>query len=239
MCQGLIGLRLGLALFCLTFTTYGQKAWEKKSYQQWSLSDVVQVLDDSPWAQTQVDHDRISPESARTAFQVTVRLRSALPIRQALVRRRQLYVQYDKLTADDQARFDSEVKGFLECPDCAKYYMVTLDSARGTGPGGGSFFDPLETLKKLSLDELKSTIYLVNDRGERRYLEQFVVLKSEGSGVLFVFPRLDNQGNPFLTSNNKSFYFKVDNKLFEKQQITIKRFTFEVSKLIRNSEVVF
>jgi len=204
------------------------------------MADLVRILDDSPWAQTQMENHsvtdgRLPPNS----YMATMRLRSALPIRQALVRRRQMFVNYDKLSQADQARFDAEVKGFLECPDCAKYYLVTLVSPIITSQQEGSSFDIVSKLKGLSLDTLKPHVYLTNDKGERRYLTGFIPAKGESGEVMFVFPRLDEQGKPFLAPESKRFSFIIEEKVFEGRSVPLKKFTFEVSRIIRNGEVIF
>jgi|SRR5689334_15750343 len=218
-----------LALFCLVAPATAQKAWEKRPYQQWSMSEVEQILSDSPWAQTQVkEGDNIS--SSPTYF-INIRLRSAVFVRQALVRQRQLHMHYDKFTPADKARFDDEVKEFLECPDCAKYYIITLGSRNDSYP--------LRAMKESSLDKLKAYISLTSDKGERRDLVHFIALQSEEGEIMFVFARFDDQGKPLLTTNNKKLYFKMDEKLFEGKTPPIKNFTFEVSKLLQNGEIVF
>jgi hypothetical protein len=239
MYKGTNSLQLFLLLFCLVIPAYSQKSWEKKSYTQWSLSDVEQVLNDSPWSQIQVEDHGSASSPDPNAFHVTIRLRSALPIRQALVRQRQIFVKYDKLSVAEQARFDSEVKEFLDCTDCDKYYFVTLGSSLGTGPQRGAFSDPIWNLRNLSVDDLKPYVYLVNDKGERSPLVHFIPPKVEGSEAMFVFSRFDGQGKPLLTIANKSFYFKIDESVLGRQLVPIKKFTFEIPKLIRNGNILF
>jgi hypothetical protein len=70
-----------------------------RPYQQWTAKEAEALLFDSPWAQTRsglVAAGRWDPltEAANTA--VTLSLRSALPVRQALARLRQLKNRYDK-----------------------------------------------------------------------------------------------------------------------------------------------
>jgi hypothetical protein len=203
-----------------------QKVWEKKPYQQWSLSEVIQILSDSPWAQTQIER-----EEGRETYFITIRLRSALFVRQALVRQRQIHLNYDKFTPDDKARFDSDVKEFLECSDCSKYYIVTLGSKNDSYP--------IRVVTESSLDKLKPYVSLTNDQGERRDLVHFIPPKSEGGEAMFVFARFDDQGKPLLTTSNKKFYFKIDEKLFEGKGPPVKKFTFEVSKLAEQGAIVF
>jgi hypothetical protein len=171
-------------------------------------------------------------------------LRSALPVRQALVRRRQLFLNYDKFSPADKARFERETKEFLECSDCAKNYIVTLGSPvpyNESPPVSKSryFFDIVGTLRNLSLNELKPLVHLENDRGERRELVHFIPPKREGAEAMFVFERLDGLSKPLISSENKRFSFKIDEKLFEKRSVPLKKYTFEVSKLTQNGEIVF
>src|SRR5687768_18066364 len=95
-----------LILLCLVAPARAQKVWEKKPYQQWSMSEVVQILSDSPWAQTQIE----KVNDAFGTYFITARLRSALFVRQALVRQRQIHMNYDKFTPADKTRFDADVK---------------------------------------------------------------------------------------------------------------------------------
>ena len=233
------GLVIFLAALCLALPAHGQKSWEKKTYRQWSMTEVMQVLVDSPWTQTQAGHVSINYGLPDNYYTATIRLRSALPIRQALVRRRQLAVNYDKLSAADKARFDAEVKEFLECSDCAKYYLVTLASPITVPPAGNVSADIVGTLKGLSLETLKPHVYLTNDKGERRHLAGFIPAKGEGAEAMFVFPRFDEQGKPLLTPENKKFSFTIEEKVFENRSFPLKKFTFEVSRIVRNGEVIF
>src|ERR1043165_5828645 len=100
------------------------------------------------------------------SYSVNVRLHSALPLRQALVRRKQIRLDYDKLSTADKAKFDSDVKDFLECPGCAKYYILTLRIMP-------TDLNALRALQNSSLEELRQYVSLTNDKGERRNLVQY------------------------------------------------------------------
>jgi hypothetical protein len=212
------------AIAVLSFGTslsYGQKAWEKKPYEEWTPQETLGILLDSPWAQLRAENNQ------SVAHPTIIRLRSALPIRQALVRQKKIYLNDHKFTATDKTRFNSDVKEFLECSDCAKNYIVTLSSEALTG------------LRGLSFEQVKPYIYLANDKGERRHLIHFIPPKSDRSEAMFVFERFDDAGQPLITVDNKAFYFKIGDKLLENKTVPIERFKFEVSKMIQNNQVVF
>src|SRR2546423_1892922 len=91
---------IGLLLFFPL--TYGQKVWDKKSYKEWTMSEVEQILNDSPWAQTQIEDVHITYEMPANSYVAIIRLRSAVPIRQALLRQKQLQMNYDRFTTADK-----------------------------------------------------------------------------------------------------------------------------------------
>jgi hypothetical protein len=97
----------------------------------------------------------------------------------------------------------------------------------------------IRRLIDLSLDDLKAYIYLANDKGERRLLVRFIPPKTEDTAAMFVFQRFDDQGKPLITKDNKSFFFKIEDKLLERKTVPLKRFTFEVSRMIQNGVIVF
>lgn len=218
-----------LATCSLTATAHGQNVWEKP-YHQWSKKEAQQILTDSPWAQS-LDYKVPSANGLKSESMgaAVIRLRSALPIRQAFVRLNQIKLKYDKMNAADKAKFDAEVKEFLECPPCAKYYVLTLEPF---------FTRDLKAYETGLKDKPTSYIYLANDKDERRDL---VHAMKENQEMLFFFPRLDSQGKPLLNRDTKEFHFLVDKKLFEGKlpPLLPRKFTFEVSKLIQNSEIIF
>ena len=228
---------------------WGQKGWEKKPYHEWTMAEVVSILNDSPWAQTASETSHPAYNLPGTSYSATIRLRSALPIRQALVRQRQLAVNYDKLTSADKKRFDAETKEFLECSDCAKYYIVTLVSyvptgmppmglPRGTvkGSDGVDIGAPLRNLK---LNDLKPFVHLNNDRGERRALVGYLPPSAAGKEAMFIFPRVDDQGKPLITTGHKKLQFEIDSQVFKNLPEPLKKFTFEVRRLVQDGQVVF
>jgi hypothetical protein len=208
-------------LVLLAVPAHSQKVWEKKPYTEWSRGEALGILTDSPWAQLRFEKVYTSETTT------TIMLHSALPIRQALVRDKQIFLNYHKFSAADKSRFDSEVREFLECPDCKKYYMVSISA------------EALSPLRQLSTQQVKPYVYLANEKGERRALVRFVGPDADTHKVTFVFERFDDQGKPLITITNKKLYFRIEDKLLESKTVPISGFTFEVSKLIQDGVVVF
>lgn len=209
----------------------GQKAWQRTPYQQWTLADVQNILNDSPWVQTLqkggMGTSLPLPGSGALRMEaVTIQLRSGLPVRQAIVRLRQIRANYDRLSAAEKLSFDNQAKAVLECPGCRKNYVVTLNPSP-------------EMLKRLSLDALKGYIQIRNERGESRRMVHVELPKSQEGEAVFFFPRFDEKGEPLLTPSSKKLIVLFAPEIFRNDPMGSGRFEFDVSRLILNGEVAF
>jgi len=193
-----------LVLLVSTAAASGQDFWAEKPYPLWTRPEIIKIISDSPWAQVrevEADTSRVGANAS-----VTIRLRSAVPIRQALVRLRQLEERYDEMNQKQRAAFDERMRGILECPACRENYAITISppisNVRLTSGVYG--------LKAATLKLLKGKVYLINDRGEKRDLVHFVPPNNDSDEAVFFFPRFDEKGNPFLTMKNERFTFVFD-----------------------------
>lgn len=226
----------------------GQEAAGGKAFQQWSSADVERILTDSPWAKTQVlriqqqsqgrsiaggpdrsvfgEKDQLKGAEAPLDVRFTLRLYSALPLRQALVRQEQLKWNYDKRSAAEQKAFDAQAKQLiLDCAVCAENYVVSV----GYGSNNSSGTDLIyKWFGSATVPSLKGYIYLANEREERRDLIDFIPPKSPGDDVYFVFKRLDDKGQPLFTAADKKLlFFMADNSAK-----SITNFKIDISRLV-------
>jgi hypothetical protein len=218
---------------------------------------VEKVLNDSPWSQKQelrikFDKERqkaagsysgVSESSAAQSqtevtsqapvdFVFTLRLRSAMPIRQAIVRLRNLDTDIEKMSQQQLASFDNQNKGLLACPACENNYVVTLTSKSTSTPGADAVFT---TFKGGRLADLQRFIFIGDERGERRPLVHFVAPKVPGDEATFFFPRLNDKGEPLLTANSKQLFINLS----DNRPTSVGNFRFEVSRLMLNGRVEF
>src|ERR1700694_2877536 len=105
---------------CLFSNALGRSQWADKTYQKWDLGDIEKLLNDSPWAQTKskgaalgYDNPILTSGNIAAPESVTLRLRSALPIRQAILRLRQIKAKYEKMSDTEKQAFDSKQKDLL------------------------------------------------------------------------------------------------------------------------------
>ena len=242
-----------------TLPVFGQK-YLQKSYKEWNKEEAQKVLTDFPWAneyQSERGLDanaqlRQAREQADTNISgsnrgnlgaqgvppaVTVRLFSAMPIRQAFVRLQQIEVGYDKMSSDDKAKFDASKASFLECKICKDYYVITMQKPKDSSVNitNGIF----QTLKAA---DLKGKVWLENDKGERREFTEFTPPKNETDQAIFFFKRTDDAGQPFFTANDKLVKMMFSNELRENSNeysLLIPRlFEFKVPKMVVDGQLV-
>ena len=173
-----------------------------------------------------------SGAEAPVDFQFTLRLRSALPIRQALVRLKQLEAKQNQLSEKDRAAFDSKMKGLLDCPACNQNYVLTLSSKSKQNPGADAVFS---LYKGGRLEDLQRYVYIANDRGERRVLVHFVPPRVPGDEATFFFTRLDDKGVPLITDSTRELTLNLS----DNEVNAVANFKIDVSKLKMNGKVEF
>jgi hypothetical protein len=229
------------ACLCAVAAAAPQNDWTQKPYSQWTMKEVEQILGESPWAQTR--GKGIDPGVSVADFplgtsvdpeDVTLRLRSALPVRQAFARLRQLKAKYDAQDDKGKSAIDEKTKVLLECPACADNYVVTLSPAPGRNKGVPS------VLRQMSLADLKLNVFLMDERGAKRDLVHFVPQKSQGDEATFFFERYDEKGAPLFTPASKKVVVQFDPKIFgTRGTTTITKFEFDVAKMLVGGQVAF
>jgi len=208
-----------------------QQNWEKTPYRSWSAPDVKAVLEASPWSRV-IEYDTaLAPSifgagAPKISERMVVLLRSAMPVRQALLRERQLAHKYDGMSAAEREAFDAKNKTLLDCPACAKYYVVSVKCFHVCY--SGSF-----------IEDYKKSFYLVNDKGERRELAGASPLPDKQEGAVFFFPRLDDKGEPLLTAGSREVTFHFMLRAIENLNSASQKYKFDVTKMVRSGEVVF
>jgi hypothetical protein len=100
-----------LILGCAVGAQTKNEPWVQKDWAQWSAADCELVLNKSPWvhvADASLPRAFSDAEDKWTIQQLTIRLISALPVRQALLRELQLKNHYDGMNPQEKLKFDQE-----------------------------------------------------------------------------------------------------------------------------------
>lgn len=249
------------AVLAITSLVYSQEKRPAKPFQEWSKREAEQVLENSPWVAKQEVRLKFASQARRVAggtvpldatgglidttsntaelggaeapvdFQFTLRLRSALIVRQAVARLKQLEANSDT-SEKGRAALEAKLKGLLECPACEQNYVLTLSSKSKERPGADPIFT---TFKGGRLADLQRYIFIANSRGERRDLVHFVPPKAPGDEAVFYFPRFNEKGEALLTPTDTALIANFTNN---DVNMNI-NFRLDVSKLIVNGQVDF
>ncbi len=129
-----------------------------------------------------------------------IELQSALPVRQAIVRRLQLSNNYDKLDADHKKSFDAQVQPLL-----AATYSDVIDVRVSYGSSQQSLERQLATYwKAIPEDSLPVDVYLINEKGDHIPPVKFVSQKNAEYSFEMYFPRMQNN-EPVIRETDKAF----------------------------------
>lgn len=241
---------------------FGQK-FLSKPWTEWSKDESLSLLSESAWAKTYTSIEGAARAQAgsiaRTQrdtasrgggnpgsssrdmgnFPIVIRLHSSPYVRQAMVRLQQLNVKYDKMSAEEKAKFDASRKGYLDCAICRDYYVVTI--TKFTDASGESTNEAI--FQAMTLEDMKGGISLVNDKGAVRELVQFTAPKMGGDPAIFFFKRTDEAGTPLVAADTKELQFVFSNDFVQRDKrysaLYPKRFEFPVSKMIVSDAVAF
>ena len=165
-------------------------------------------------------------------FVFTLRLRSGLPIRAALLRAKQLDSNYDALDEKGKAAFGEKWDGILQCPACAQNYVLTLTSSSKQERGADAVYT---IFKGARLAELQRYVFVANEKGEKRELVHFVPPKAPGDEAIFYFSRFDEKGKPLFNAQSKELHFNLNNN----EVNVITNFRVDLSHLKIDGEISF
>jgi len=108
----------------LSYALFAQEPWAKKDWTQWTKKECKQILEESPWATVhgdggaQANHLGAADSSgtradARIQTTYNIQLRSALPVRQALVRQMLIQNKFDTSEDPQKRELLRETSSFL------------------------------------------------------------------------------------------------------------------------------
>lgn len=191
----------------------------KKPYTEWSEKDAKKLLENSPWAQTQVfsdtsnefgrgvargalgTGDRGSGDYSAHYLNIRIRLLSARPVRQAFAR---IITLMQKGQVSEQLAAQLNTFATREASD---YIAISVDCDSKESKSELREFRAL--LDNRTIADLKSTTYISGKGGERVYIAQYRPPTSDNLGAQLIFPRLLN-GAPFITPDSEEIHFYAE-----------------------------
>jgi hypothetical protein len=211
-------MKILFTILILAVTLFAQNDWKTKDFDKWDKKDVQTILNSSDYVVKQGFNVPITYSTTRIAgatnsrgddaftniggvsstFEVfiTLRMRSSLAIRLALIRQVQLEIENKVLTKQEREAYLLKQKGLYDCPACKNNYVITINSELVADNASDVVYN---SLRNTTFDELKNRIYLQNDQGDKRELVHFVAPKSPQGEAQFFFSKFDDKGNELFT----------------------------------------
>jgi hypothetical protein len=188
--------------------------WEKKPWRQWSKQECDKMLTDSPWARKFTSTEvRIQASGIRTGgtqeretqptIEYIAHLRSALPVRQAVVRKMQIQTRYDRMSEAEKRSFDKQADDYLNQDFSNRVVVHIVYQSNITALQQG-----LDDTWRTSSTDLPADTYLINPRGERVGLTRFIPPVPEAPEFELIFSK-DVQGEPVITQTDKKFQVQL------------------------------
>jgi hypothetical protein len=185
---------------------FGADFWENKPYDTWSQKECNKLLTDSPWASDDltliaegINQATTGDDGLQLTLKYQVQFRSALPVRQAVVRQMQLAQKYDTLAPEQKQQFDQSANTFLSA-DFSDVVVVYVTYQLNSQDKSRQIDRHWQTQ---TMDLLKNTVFLRNPRGEQVALAKFIAPQGAERSFQFIFPR-EIDGKPFITHEDKS-----------------------------------
>lgn len=220
--------RITAMLFFMFLATSALIAQAGKPWLEWNMKETTKILNDSAWGQTQLetkeaesasaaitntgssrtmvprDASKDSPGAITSYLKYYVRLLSAKPVRQAIVRKLILD------SPDMDAARKEQLKTFAEATTSDFIVVAVVAEAKD----GSIARDASQAFETATFTSLKDSTYLERRDGQRVLLADFKAPVADGLGAKFVFPRtLNNQ--PFLSaeSGQLKFFSQLSKKI--------------------------
>jgi len=204
-----------LSLVWLVAAAQSKEFWATKEYKQWNDKEVKRLLENSPWAQdytlnrTYIEALQTSPtgdtraaergRESNTKMGYQAQLRSALPVRQALVRQQMITEKYEQLPPQKQKEFDERAGQFLAA-NFAETVMAHVIYHSNVAVDDRELARYWHTQ---TLETIKNSTFLIGAGGQKIQPLRYTPATGAGREFQLVFPRQVN-GQPIAGPNDKS-----------------------------------
>jgi hypothetical protein len=174
--------------------------WVKKDWKTWSAADCKKLLESSPWAvrkmvENESNVNRLPSAGTganadtalnRDAGEVNyiVQIRSAGPMRDALIRLQQIDKQYDKMSDADKKAFDAQMDQLFPRSEDRVIVHVKYSGTRDQLSA-----DISKSWKSIPKDTVPADMALITSNGSRATPLTFVADPSGGDEFEMTFPR--------------------------------------------------
>jgi hypothetical protein len=208
---------IGVSVVCVR----ADDVWTNKDWRQWSKDEVRVVLHDSPWckrwakgeATTSAALPSVSgagKEGAagedRPELDYYLQIRSALPVREAVIRDVQIQNGYDTMPAAQKKSFDDQATPFLD----RRYDDVIVVHVLYSSNIQAFERQLAEYWQNIPPEKIPEELFLINEREQRIAPIRFTSKKGGAYEFDLAFPRTVN-GDPIIHDTDKIFNIQFHN----------------------------
>jgi hypothetical protein len=167
--------------------------WKTKDYRHWTEKECQRMLTDSPWAKNVLYNSN----------GYVVQLFSALPIRQALARQKQIAANDGNISQEERQELHKGADEFLaaQFPHTIVVHIVSGHHLGRNISGRPDSF-PCPYWQNQTTETLKDTVSLIPSKGDRIPLERFVISQPNVCEFRFIFPR-HSKGRTVISDDDK------------------------------------
>ncbi|HEX9761277.1 MAG TPA: hypothetical protein VGA40_10170 [Candidatus Acidoferrales bacterium] len=222
------------------------QVWDKKEHTKWSKNDCQRILENSPWATkftlTETRQEAFVADSSygtgresQPRVDFTAQLRSAMPVRLAVVRQLQIESKYDKMTDEQKRNFDQRAQQYLGIEFNDRIVVQVQLSSNVQ-----IYQRQLITMwQGINEGAVPANMYIITGSGQRLPPLHFIA-PTHGNPVMeVVFPRRTREGD-LIDGDDKEFALEMPGiALSGDTSEPIVRFTFKPSKMKYKGEFVY
>jgi hypothetical protein len=233
-----------VALLCGGAAGQAKDFWLTKDYRQWTEKECRKLLEDSPWSQDyNISRTYVEPlqssssergREQRPQMKYQAQFRSALPIRQALVRLQQLNYKYDQMPADQKQAFDEKAGKLLDAnfAEIIAVHVTYASNVAAYDREMAAFWQSQTT------EKLKNSAFLIGPKGEKIPPQRFNVTTGAGREFTLYFPRA-YEGRPLVGPQDKTIKLEFMHPRVSDQGESRVLLEFKADKMIINNAAVY
>jgi len=198
-----------IALLCGMAAAQSKDFWQSKEYRQWNEKECKKLLEDSPWAQDYTfSRTLIEPLQRATGerageskpqMSYLAQFRSALPIRQALIRLQQINNKYDQMPPEQKQEFDQRAAKLLNA-DFTEVIAVHVKYGSNVAVYDR---DMANYWHAQTTETQKNFAFLIGPKGQKIPPQRFTVTTGAGREFTLYFPR-SSEGKPLASAQDKT-----------------------------------
>ena len=240
---------LGLA----AITSRADDFWLKKDWKTWSKSECKKMLEESPWAKRfLVDNNSVDTSlplitrhpgdtpglsvSHPGAGEITyfAEIISATPVREALIRQRQIEQKFDKMNDAEKSAFDAKMEkqlSFIKENTIAVRVVLNASKPALADAANGYW-------QSLPASTAPPSTFLITEKGAKIPPLTFTFIKDSETEIDLTFPR-GVRAEPLIAPDAKSFKLQFPHPAiadYPERNVTVQ---YGLDKMMWNGKLVY